>query len=161
MRKRELIIAGLAGVSAVAALTSRTEAAEEAETPAQAELRAVLKAHDDAMSNKDFAGVLATLAANASIMGTGPGEFWSGPDEIKTAYDHFFEGYDKGQQKSDYQFLVGDIGTDRGWLMASGNITMTKDGNSTTFPLNVSLVVTRIGGQWKITAMHYSTLTTA
>jgi len=31
---------------------------------------------------------MACLTEKAAIMGTGPGEFWSEPDETKVAYEH-------------------------------------------------------------------------
>ena len=37
-------------------------------------IRALLKAHDKAMTNHDLKGVMATLTERAAIMGTGPGE---------------------------------------------------------------------------------------
>jgi len=42
---------------------------------------------------------MACFTEKAAIMGSGPGEIWSGPDEIKVAYQHFFDGFDKGEQK--------------------------------------------------------------
>jgi len=158
MNRRTAFIAGLAGVSAAAILTPTAQAADAAENPELEKIRALLKAHDEAMTNKDLKGVLATMTEKTAIMGTGPGEVWSGPEEIKVAYEHFFEGYDKGQQKFEYQFKIGGLGTDMGWLMASGNITWKKGGKTTEFPLNLSLTVTKAGGQWKIAAMHFSTL---
>ncbi len=158
MNRRTAILAGLAGVSTLTTLTPQTQAADKAENPELEKVRALLKAHDEAMTNKDMKGVLATLADKATIMGTGPGEIWSGPAEIKDAYEHFFEGFDKGQQKFDYQFKIGGLGTSMGWLMASGEITGKKDGKTFDFPLNLSLTVEKTGGQWKIVAMHFSTL---
>ena len=38
------------------------------------------------------------LTEKAAIMGTAPGEIWVGPEDIKVAYEHFFEGFDKGEQ---------------------------------------------------------------
>jgi len=159
MNRRSAIIAGLASVSTMAILPSETKAADKLENPELEKVRTLLKAHDEAMTNKDLKGVLATLAEKATIMGTGPGEIWSGPEEIKVAYEHFFEGYDKGQQKFDYQFKIGNLGTNMGWLMASGEITGQKAGKAFSFPLNVSLTVAKTGSQWKIAAMHFSTLT--
>ena len=71
--------------------------------------------------------------------GSGPGEIWSGPDEIKVAYEHFFEGFDKGEQKFEYQFRIGGVTPEMGWLMASGNVTGKKEGKEFAFPLNISL----------------------
>ena len=127
----------------MAILPSETKAADKLENPELEKVRTLLKAHDEAMTNKDLKGVLATLAEKATIMGTGPGEIWSGPEEIKVAYEHFFEGYDKGQQKFDYQFKIGNLGTNMGWLMASGEITGQKAGKAFSFPLNVSLTVAK------------------
>ena len=39
------------------------------------------------------------------------------------AYEHFFEGFDKGEQDFEYQFKIGGVTADMGWLMASGNMT--------------------------------------
>ena len=65
------------------------------------------------MTNHDLKGVLANMTPKAAIMGTGPGEIWSGPDEIKAAYEHFFQNFDKGHHKFDYQFK--SVGWDPIW----------------------------------------------
>ena len=46
-----------------------------------------------------------------------------------------------------------------GWLMTAGNVNGKKDGKQFTFPLNLSLTVAKKGGEWRIAAMHFSTLT--
>jgi ketosteroid isomerase-like protein len=92
---------------------------------------------------------MACLAYKAAIMGTGPGEIWAGPAEIKMAYERFFEGFDKGEQDFDYHFRIGDVGSDMGWLMTSGEVTGQKDGKPIAFPLNVSLTVRKEDGDWK------------
>ena len=135
--------------------------AEEAtqQNPEVAKIRAPLKVHDEAMTNHDLGGVMKCLTENAAIMGTGPGEFWVGPDEIKMAYEHFFETFDKGAQHFEYQFRIGGVGTDMGWLMASGNVTAKKEGKEFTFPMNTSLTVAKKSDEWRIAALHFSTLT--
>jgi hypothetical protein len=47
--------------------------------------------------------------------------------EIKVAYEHFFQGFDKGQQKFEYPFRIGGLTSDMGWMMTSGNVTGKKD----------------------------------
>jgi hypothetical protein len=37
------------------------------------------------------------------------------------AYEHFFEGFDRGEQKFEYQFRIGGMTPEMGWLMAAGN----------------------------------------
>lgn len=159
MNRRNSIIAGLAGITAVATLTPAARAAEKTANPELDDIRALLKAHDAAMNNHDLNGVLATMTEKTAVMGTGPGEVWSGPTEIKDAYEHFFQDFDKGSQSFDYQFKIGGLGADMGWLMASGNIKGKKDGKAFEFPINLSLTVAKAGGKWRIASMHFSTLT--
>jgi uncharacterized protein (TIGR02246 family) len=160
MTRKEAIITGVAGLSALTMLSraARAEDPQEA-NPEKEKIRALLKKHDEAFADHDLKGVMETLTEKATIMGTGPGEIWRGPEEIKTAYEHFFEGFDKGEQKFEYQFKIGDAGDDMGWLMASGNVTGKKEGKEIVFPLNLSLTVAKDAGNWKIAAMHFSTLT--
>ena len=159
MNRREAIFFTLAGISGTALGAEVLPAVEsQANHPELDNVRALLKAHDTAMTNQDLDGVLATMTPKATVLGTGPGEIWSGPDEIKTAYEHFFEGFDKGQQAFDYQFKIGGLDSVMGWLVASGNVKGKKDGKDFEYPLNLSLTVSKSGGQWKIVAMHFSTL---
>ena len=160
MNRREAIIAGVAGVAAAVAVPPVAKAeASPAEHPEVEPIRALLRAHDEAFTNQDLNGVMACFAAKAAIMGTGPGEIWSGPDEIKTAYEHFFEGFDKGQQQFEYQFRIGGVTPKMGWMMTSGNVTGKKDAKDFAFPLNISLTVAKNDEKWLIAAMHFSTLT--
>jgi uncharacterized protein (TIGR02246 family) len=162
MNRRSSILAGLAGVSTLTALTTVASGAEEKEeNPEREKVHALLKAHDEAMKNQDIAGILALMAEKSAVMGTGPGEIWSGHGEIKTAYEHFFEGFDKGEQQFEYQFKLGDLASDMGWLMTSGNIKGKKDGKEFEFPINLSLTVTKAGGKWLIASLHFSTFTSA
>jgi uncharacterized protein (TIGR02246 family) len=160
MNRREAIIAGLTGIAAVVATASAAdEESSQGANPDLDQIRALLKAHDEAFTNQDLNGVIACLTEKAAMMGSGPGEIWSGPDEIKSAYEHFFEGFDKGEQKFEYQFRIGGVTPEMGWLMASGNVTGKKDGKDFAYPLNISLTVAKKEGKWLIAAMHFSTLT--
>lgn len=160
MTRRTAVLSTITGLAFTAA-ASQLQSAEES-APANPELekvRALLKAHDDALTNHNLDAVLATYAANGALMGTGPGEMWGGHQELAEAYKHFFEGFDKGAQDFTYQHRLGGLTTDMGWLMASGNVTGKKDGKPISFPLNVSVTVGKEGGTWKIVSMHFSTLT--
>ena len=158
MNRREAI-AGIASITAAVAVASRADA--ESSEADLAQIRALLRAHDEAFTNHDLNGIMACLAKKAAIMGSGPGEIWSGPGEIKVAYEHFFEGFDKGQQKFEYQFRIGGVTSEMGWMMTAGNVNGKKDGKEFAFPLNLSLTVAKKEGKWLIAAMHFSTLTGA
>jgi uncharacterized protein (TIGR02246 family) len=160
MNRRTSIMTGLAGVTAVAALSSTANAADaKADNPELKNVRALLKAHDKAMTNHDLDGVLATYAADAVIMGTGPGEWYAGTAAIKEAYGHFFEGFDKGAQEFDYTSRAGGLSTDMGWMVTAGNVKGKLKGKKIAFPVNISLTVTKADGKWKFASMHFSSLT--
>jgi ketosteroid isomerase-like protein len=160
MNRRDILIAG---VSSIAAAVSGSLAASaqtsDVENPELEPIRALLDAHDTAFANHDLDGVMACLSEKATIMGCGPGEIWSGPDEIKAAHLHLFEGFDVGELKIEYEFNIGQITSGTGWMMTSGNVNGNKDGKEFTFPVNISLSVTKDGGKWLIAALHFSTLT--
>src|SRR6187401_630983 len=102
MNRRQSIITGISAITAGSALTTTATAADKPDKPELEKIKAVLKAHDDAMTSHNLEGVLAVLTPKAVIIGTGPGEIWSTPEEIKDAYTHFFADYDKGQQDFTY-----------------------------------------------------------
>jgi ketosteroid isomerase-like protein len=158
MNRREAIIAGVVSLAATLPTVVNAEASENPEVEP---IRALLKAHDEAFTNHNLDGVMACLTEKAAIMGTGPGEIWSGPDEIKVAYEHFFQGFDQGKQKYEYHFKIAGVTSEMGWLMTSGNITGEKAGKEFTYPINLSLTVAKNAGKWLIAAMHFSTLTGA
>jgi uncharacterized protein (TIGR02246 family) len=160
MNRRNSIITGLTVISALDSLVSTSQAEETpSKNPELEKIRAVLKAHDEAMTSHNLEGVLATLAPKAVILGTGPGEVWSGPVEIKEAYTNFFMDFDKGQQDFTYHVRFGELSDAMGWLMASGEVKGKKDGKDFAFPMNLSLTASKATGEWKIAALHFSTLT--
>jgi len=161
MNRREAILAGAATIAAAVAFppAASAETAATDDNPDLEPIRALLDAYDTAFTNHDMEGVMATISDKATIMGCGPGEVWSGPDEIKAAHENLFEGFDVGEQNFEYEFNIGEVSADKGWMMTSGNVNGKKDGKEFTFPVNISLSVTKDGGKWLIAAMHFSTLT--
>jgi uncharacterized protein (TIGR02246 family) len=161
MNRKEAImgIATIAAAAAVPSVASAQKPEAEAENPELEPLRALLKAYDTAFTNHDLDGVMATLSEKAAIMGSGPGEIWSGADEIKAAHQHLFEGFDPREQSFDYEFNIGQVTSDAGWMLTSGNVNGAKGGKEFAFPVNISLTATKQGGKWLIAAMHFSTVT--
>src|SRR5215468_12055631 len=103
-RKEALLgIATIAAAAAVPSIASAQTPEARAENPELAPIRALLKAYDTAFTNHDLNGVMATLSDKAAIMGCGPGEVWSGADEIKAAHQKLFEGFDPHEQGFDYE----------------------------------------------------------
>ena len=162
MNRREAIVAGVAGIAAAIAAPTAAEAEDSPnDNPELDPIRALLDTYDGAFTNHDLDGVMACFSEKAAVMGTGPGEIWSGPDEIKAAHQRFFEGFDYGEQKFDYEFSLGEVKPDAGsaWMLTSGNVTGKSNGEDFSFPVNVSLSASKDGGKWLITALHFSTFT--
>jgi len=123
--------------------------------------RETLKQHDAAFSNHNLEALMDTFAdkKNVVMMGTGPGEYWVGKEEIAAAYEQMFKSFDKGSQSFDYKFRYGGISDDMAYLTTAGLVTLTDKGEKHEFVLNVSLVAEKIEGAWKIVSLHFSNLT--
>src|SRR5215470_11968152 len=161
MNRKEALL-GIATIAAAAAVPSisRAQTPEaRAENPELGPIRDLLKAYDTAFTNHDLNGVMATFSDKAAIMGSGPGEIWSGADEIKAAHQKLFEGFDAREQSFDYEFNIGRVMSDAAWMLTSGNVSGKRGGQDFTFPVNISLFATKQGGKWLIAAMHFSTVT--
>jgi len=162
MNRRDVVIGGVAGIAAAVAVPIVAKAEDTTtENPELDPIRSLLDAYDTAFSNHDLDGVLASFSAKAAIMGTGPGEIWSGPDEIRAAHQRFFDGFDYGEQSFEYEYSIGEVKPDQGWawMLTSGNVEGKKGGEDFSFPVNVSLVASKDGGKWLITSLHFSTFT--
>jgi uncharacterized protein (TIGR02246 family) len=156
--RRKAVLATALGALAFAtpALAQKRKAGTGAEVDA---LQALLDSHDRAFTAHDMKGVLALFAPDATILGTGPGEIWSGPTEIKEAYEHFFSDFDAGKQQVDLLWHDGHVLGKMAWLMSVTKVTMTKGTATSEVGINLSVVFERIAGAWLIRAMHFSNLT--
>jgi ketosteroid isomerase-like protein len=160
MNRREAVVAGIATAAAVAfpsPVSAQTAVPDD--NPDLSPIRALLDAHDAAFTNHDLSGVLATMTDKAALMGCGPGEIWSGPEELKAAHEHLFEAFDIGEQNFEYEFSLGELGPDSGWMVTSGNVNGQRNRKDFTFPVNISLSVKKVGEKWLIASMHFSTVT--
>ena len=156
LSRRSALVKTLTGAAVLTAIAPDAHAQDSPELEAA---KSLLKAHDDALKNQDINTLLGTFAKKCAMIGSGPGEIWSGSEEIKSAYENIFKGFDKGSQDYDYHFRLGGLQSDAGWLVTSGNIKGKKDGKEFEFPINLSLTVVKEDGAWKIAALHFSTLT--
>ena len=158
MNRREAIFAGISTFAAAVATAPAAFAADDKDTPKEfAEIVPVLKKHDDAFTNHDLAGVLGTFATKNVVVGTGPGELWSGTGELTTAYENFFKGFDKGQNDYEARHRIGAVNGDTAWIVSAGDCKAKKDGKDVSYPVNLSFSLVKEGGAWKIAVLHFST----
>jgi uncharacterized protein (TIGR02246 family) len=156
MNRRDAILAGISTIAAAGAVAPAALAADETDKDFDT-IRPLLKTHDDAFTSQNLAGVLATFATKSVLMGTGPGEIWSGKEELTTAYEHFFATFDKGMHDYEYRHRMGAVTGDSAWLISSGDAKTKKDGKDVVYPLNISFALVKESGAWKIALMHFST----
>ena len=74
MNRREAIIAGVAGITAAVAVAPTVDAqASEGANPDLDQIRALLRAHDEAFTNHDLNGVIACFSQTpAGVIGAEP-----------------------------------------------------------------------------------------
>ena len=155
-RRKAVLAAALGAIAfATPALAQVRKAGPEAEVDA---LQALLDAHDRAFTAHDMKSVLALFAPNATVLGTGPGEIWSGSAELQQAYEHFFADFDAGKQQVELLWHDGHVLGEMAWLMSVTKVTMTKGTAASEVGINLSVVFERSAGSWLIRAMHFSNL---
>jgi uncharacterized protein (TIGR02246 family) len=121
-------------------------------------VQALLKGYDAAFSARNTQGVLATFCPDAILIGTSPGEIWSGRTEIAGAYRDLFSDFDQGMPS--FQVLWNDSGAngDMAWFLSQNKVTMTQEGKKIKFGLNLSVTLAKTANQWLIRTMHFSNL---
>jgi len=131
--------------------------AQAADEPA-AGLRATFDAHETAMNGHDLAGVMKLYAPDDKtvVLGTAAGERWVGNKQIEDAYRHFFMDFDSGTLERSCPWVQGDVNGDLGWLAATCEYKDSLKGVPRGFALNVSVVLQKYDGEWRVRAMHFS-----
>src|SRR5215813_12123202 len=76
--------------------TATTTTAKSDKSAVAEEARALLAAHDKALSEKNLDAIMATFSSNPNtvVLGTGTEERWVGPQEIRAAYTEIIKDYD-------------------------------------------------------------------
>ena len=125
------------------------------------EVRALLSAHDKALSEKNIDALMSTFStdSNTVVLGTGVEERWMGPQEIKTAYTEMFKDYDPGTMQCDCSQFKSSGASDDGtmaWLAASCNCKDSLQGKARDYKLNVSGTVSKQNGNWHFVSLHMS-----
>jgi len=155
-------VALLAGAFLIFAAAPKKNVQEGVDEETRKGVRALLDKHDAAMTGHDLQAVMDAYVQGPQtvVMGTGPGEMWVGPEEIRDAYTHFFEDYEKGGQNFQYSTVTAGTRGGVAWVSAMGNVVLVKGGQKREVPMNVSAVMVRIkkDGEWRIQQMHFSTL---
>lgn len=135
--------------------------AQQPTDPTVAGITALLEKHDTALKQHDvkIIGELFAAGPKTVLLGTGPGERWEGKDEIRSAYEHFMQDFDKGSLTPNCYWKSGGINGNTAWLGAMCKMSDSLKGKPREYELNVSAVLEKIDGKWLFRQMHFSNLT--
>ena len=135
-------------------------AATAAPTPTIDEIRAVLTAHDKALSDKNLDALMATFSTDPKtvVLGTGTEERWVGPDQIRAAYTEIFKDYDPGTLQANCDWKTGgaDHAGTMAWLAISCNCKDSLQGKTRDYKLNVTGTVEKQNNKWVFVSLHMS-----
>jgi ketosteroid isomerase-like protein len=124
------------------------------------DLKAVLAAHDKALSDKSLDAVMGTFSTDPKtvVLGTGAEEKWVGPDAIKGAYTEMFKDYDPGTLTTNCDWKEGGTDADGNlaWMAAICSCKDSLAGKSREYKLNVSAAMTKQDGKWRFIMLHMS-----
>jgi uncharacterized protein (TIGR02246 family) len=125
----------------------------------QAEVQAAIAAYSRAISEKDIDACLAAYAPgpNSLMLGTGPGERWVGPEEIRSAHEEFFKDFDTETSKPTWRMV--QVSGDIAWMAGMSEVVDYDKNVKNEFFLNVSGVLQKIDGKWRIVQFHFSNRT--
>jgi uncharacterized protein (TIGR02246 family) len=128
-------------------------------TPAEKEIMAAIKAYNEAIANKDVDGAMGAFIASPDtlVLGTGPGETWRGPEEIRNAHLKFFENFDKETSTPIWRHIT--VAGDVAWTAGMTQFVDELKGEKNEFMLNSSAVMRKQDGKWRIALLHISNLT--
>lgn len=122
------------------------------------DLPELFAAHEKALDSHDLQGVLALYAPGdkSAVLGTSPGERWIGREQIADAYQHFFADFDAGTLQRSCPWVLSDVSGDIGWLSATCEYQDSLKEVTRSYALNVSAVLQKLDGVWKLRTMHFS-----
>lgn len=159
MSKKSVFLAAALGCIVAAPLGAAESPKSD---PVIEEIKTVLRQHDEAVNKQDFKAVMGFYADNpdVALMGAGPADFWKGKVAIEESYKAFFKDFKAGSLKHECPDASGGHDGNIAWLVASCNMQdATSDGQTRDYVLNISGVMKKEKGAWRIQTLHFATLT--
>lgn len=151
----------IVGVALAAVLMCAMPVVSRAQGPdpkTVAEIKEMIDRHDRALGEKNLTALMETFAPgpNTVVMGTGPGERWVGPDEIRAAYTEIFKEFDAGTLKVTKTWAHGDADGNVAWIAAQTNCIEFLKNVKREYSLNVTATLVKREGRWMIVTLHMS-----
>jgi uncharacterized protein (TIGR02246 family) len=120
------------------------------------EIMEFVQKYRQAFEQKDVDEVMAMYAADAVLMGTGPGERFVGAEEIRAAHLELFKSFDK--EESTLTWHQAGTQGDVVWIAGMTHINGYIKNNKKEFALNWTMVLIKEEGTWKFVQRHISNI---
>lgn len=156
---RHIIPWGLIVCLALPLVLGTSNYAKESLPPEEAEVRAAMEAYGKAIASKDLDACMALFDPNPEtvMMGTGPGERWLGVDEIREAHANFFASFDSESSRTTWSQV--QIQGNVAWGASMREVVNYHKNRKNEFFLNISAVLVKRDGKWRVSMFHFSNLT--
>jgi len=134
--------------------------AKQGEESTVAEIKAVVEQFDRALNAQDLKGIMTIYSSdsNTVLMGTGPGEVYVGEEGISGAYIQFFDKYKPDTISFKYDWIAVGSKGDIAWFAVTTTMSSTADNIQGERAFNVTGLLRKQKGKWRIFSMHFSRL---
>jgi uncharacterized protein (TIGR02246 family) len=124
------------------------------------EVKAVIKQHNHAFDTQDLKGIMSLYSSDPSIvlMGTGPGEAYLGEEGISGAYNQFFNRFKTDTLSFKYDWVAVGSKGNIAWFAVTTTITGVVNNEQKERAFNMSGLLQKEKGKWRIVSMHFSRL---
>ena len=155
---RRTTIVGVALFAVLMCVTPVVSRAQGPDPKTVAEVKEMIERHDRALGEKNMTALMETFAPgpNTVVLGTGPGERWVGPDEIRAAYTEIFKEFDAGTLKVTKTWGHGDVDGNVAWVAAQAQCVEFLKNVKREYALNVTATLVKRDGRWLIATLHMS-----
>jgi uncharacterized protein (TIGR02246 family) len=131
-----------------------------AESPDEAAaVTKTIQTYQQAVAARDLDSIMSVWSTDPKIvmMGTGPGERWVGPADIKAAHRMILESFRKETYRPKWRSV--SVMSDVAWAAGESVITDRRGGKPVPYWLNWTAVLEKQNGNWRMRQFHYSNLT--
>lgn len=134
--------------------------AKQGEDKTIAEIKTVIEKHNQALNAHDLKGLMTLYSSdsNTILMGTGPGEAYVGEEGVSGAYNQFFNRFKSDTVSFTYDWISVESKGGIAWFAVTTTMSGTVNNEQKERAFNVSGLLMKQKGGWRIVSMHFSRL---
>jgi ketosteroid isomerase-like protein len=134
--------------------------AKQGDAKTMAEVKTVIEQHNQALNAQDFKDLMTMYSSDprAVLMGTGPGEAYVGEEGISGAFNQIFNRFKADSLSFKYDWVAAGSKGKTAWFAVTTTITGMVNNEQKERAFNMSGLLQREQGKWRIVSMHFSRL---